>query len=480
MRFVNSYRSKSILVAAMVAVIVSLVVAGTAQADDWQEKDKLTALDGAGNDLFGYSVSISGDYAIVGAYNDDPCGTDSGSAYIFTRDGESWVQQTMLTGRDISSGAFFGTSVSISGDYAIVGAYKGFGSAYIFKRFGENWIEQAKLLPSDGAAADFFGCSVSISGDYAIVGASQADVNGLYNSGSAYIFEMPKSGWVDAIETAKLTVSDGAVRDRFGVSVSVWGDYAIVGAYTDDPCGTDSGSAYIFAPNEVDSNWSQQAKLTASDGAGGDRFGASVSVWGDYAIVGAHKDDPCGIDSGSAYIFKRDGESWIQQTMLTGRDIADGDRFGVFVSISGDYAIVGADFGEDNAVGSAHIFKRNDDADWTQEDKLTASDGETFDQFGVSVAIDGENAIVGAHNDDQFGINSGSAYVFQKAICPTGDFNGSCGVDFVDYSIFALAWLTKEGQDGYNPNCNISIPAYDSIDWMDFIVFTDNWLIGTQ
>ena len=316
---------------------------------------KLLPFDGTAGDTFG-SVSISGDYAIVGAYGDDDSGLESGSAYIFKRSGSNWNQVVKITASDGAAGDTFGSSVSISGDYAIVGAYgdddNGLesGSAYIFERSGNSWTEVTKLTASDGAYWDHFGSSVSISGDYAIVGAYYHDDN-LTNSGSAYIFERSGSSWN---QVAKLTASDGAVADYFG-SVSISGDYAIVGAWGDDDNGLDSGSAYIF--KRSGSNWNQVAKITASDGAAGDTFG-SVSISGDYAIIGAYGDDDNGLDSGSAYIFKRSGSSWNQVTKITASDGAPNDMFGSSVSISGDYAIVGAFGNDDNGTesGSAYIF----------------------------------------------------------------------------------------------------------------------------
>ena len=215
-----------------------------AGADTWLERQNLLSSDGAVNDQFG-CVSISGDYAIVGAPLDDDKGTDSGSAYIFKWDGTIWVEQQKLTASDGAAGDRFGWFISISGDYAIVGAFygdSGKGSAYIFKWDGTIWVEQQKLTASDGAAFDQFGCSVSISGDYAIVGAYYDDDKGT-DSGSAYIFKWDGTSWV---RQQKLTASDGAVNDIFGVSVSISGDYAIVGARLDDDKGDNSGSAYIF------------------------------------------------------------------------------------------------------------------------------------------------------------------------------------------------------------------------------------------
>jgi len=340
-------------------LIKQVIEHGVISNNDWLEQDKLLASDGADFDYFGFSVSIDGDYAIIGAYADDDNGDKSGSAFIFKRESTSWNEQAKLVPSDGAADDCFGISVSIDGDYAIIGAdgddnFK--GSAYVFKRDGTNWTQEDKLIASDGATGDCFGFSVSIDGDYAIIGAKYDDDNGS-NSGSAYIFKRESTSWT---EQAKLLASDRAVHDWFGWSVSIDGDYAIIGARYDDDNGIGSGSAYIFIRSGT--SWSQQAKLLASDGAEWDQFGYSVSIDGDYAIIGAKYDDDNGKDSGSAYIFKRDGTSWSQQAKLLASDGALGDAFGFSVSIDGDYAIIGArwncDNGEDS--GSAYIFKKLD------------------------------------------------------------------------------------------------------------------------
>ena len=152
-----------------------------------------------------------------------------------------------------------------------------------------------KLVSSDGAASDYFGFSVSISGNYAIVGACCNDDNGT-DSGSAYIYEFVDGVWT---QQRKLTASDGTGWENFGFSVSISGNYAIVGARNGDNNGSNSGSVYIYELG----TWTEQ-KLTASDGASGDEFGYSVSIDGNYAIVGARYDDDYGTDSGSVYVYE--------------------------------------------------------------------------------------------------------------------------------------------------------------------------------
>ncbi len=391
------------------------------------QQAKITASDGAGNDWFGRSISISGDTAIVGASLDD-IGTNEnqGSAYIFVRNGTSWTQQQKLTAADGATFDLFGESVSISGDTVIIGAYlddigvnDNQGSAYIFIRNGTTWTPQAKLTVSDGAVIDYFGISVGISGDTVIVGANGDDIGANNNQGSAYIFVRSGAAWT---QQAKHTASDGLANDYFGRSVGISGDTTIVGAPNDTTGGNiGQGSAYIFVRTET--NWTEQAKLTASDGGFADGFGNSVGISGETVIIGAMEDDfDSSLNQGSAYIFVRDGTVWTQQQKLSASDGAAGNQFGDSVSISGDTAIVGAfrdDIGANEDQGSAYIFVRNGSV-WTQQQKLNASDGAADDQFSFSVAVSGGTVIIGAHLDDiDTNENQGSAYIFQANATPT-------------------------------------------------------------
>jgi hypothetical protein len=361
---------------------------------------KLLSSDGASSGYFGSSVSISGDYAIVGA-----CGGSLHAAYIFVRSGSGWTQQAKLTPSDGGGWDYFGCSVSISGDYAIVGSQyhrlpgkENAGAAYVFVRSGTTWTEQAKLTASDSAGGDQFGQCVSICGNDVIVSSYARD----NNKGVAWVFVRSGGTWT---EQAKLTASDGTGWEMFGISASISGDYAIVGA-----CGDDSykGSAYVFERSGA--TWTEQPKLTADDGAAGDYFGMSVSISGDSALVGANGDDS---NMGAAYVFVRSSTDWTQQARLTAGDRANGDQFGRSVSLDGDRAIMGA-FGDDDQgsdSGSTYVFERSG-VTWTEQPKLIASDGDAGESFGCAVSIDGDRAIVGARTDDENGSNSGSAYIF--------------------------------------------------------------------
>jgi FG-GAP repeat len=368
---------------------------------------KLTAFDTEASDALGTTVSISGNTAIVGAPRDDDKGIGSGSAYIFVQSNNSWTQQAKLTTTD--GAETFGFSVAIRGDTAIVGAPRNeAGSAYIFVRNDDTWTQQTKLTATDSAVDDFFGVSVAISGETVLIGALKDDDKG-ESSGSAYIFQRLGGAWV---QQAKLTADDGAAGDVFGSSVALSEDTAIVGAFGDDDTGERSGSAYSFVRRG--DAWTQQAKLTADDGEATHFFGTSVSLSGNTAIVGANDFDRSDA-SGAAYIFVRSGDTWTQQTKLNPNDGAGEDAFGTSVAVSEDTVIVGAPGDDDKgkSSGSAYIFVRSRDK-WIQQNKLTALDGAIGDGFGESVALSENTAIVGVPGNDDRGEGSGAVYVFSR------------------------------------------------------------------
>jgi len=198
--------------------------------------------------------------------------------------------------------------------------------------------------------------------------------------------------------------------------VAIADDNIVVGAdFADTANGQDSGSAYVFTLTGT--TWSQQAKLTASDGAAADNFGASVAIAGDTIVVGAHGEDDNGTSSGSAYVFTHTGTIWTEQAKLTGRDVAANDNFGWSVAIAGNTIVVGANRDDDNGSdsGAANVFTRTG-TKWTDQEKLVASDGAAFDEFGRSVAIAGDTIVVGAWllDDDDNGQDSGGAYSYDR------------------------------------------------------------------
>ena len=397
-----------------------------------EQSAKLIPADGDSGDNFGISVGVSGDgsTAIIGAIRDeDSNGVEVGSAYVFSRPGGGW--QIKLAATDGDNVDRFGSSVGVSDDgtTAIIGADfdedpngTGAGSAYLFRRGDGSWQERAKLAASDGDSDDNFGDSVGISGDgnTVVVGASQdEDPNGT-GAGSAYVFRRINGSWQ---ERAKLAASDGDSDDNFGSSISISGDgnTVVIGAdFGRDIDAGEVGSVYVFT--QAGGNWQQQAKLAASDGDNGDRFGSSVDVSSDgtTAIIGADFDeDPNGRAAGSTYAFTRMSGGWQEQAKLAAGDGNSGDRFGSSVGVSndGNTAVIGA-FGDENpngrAAGSAYVFTRGSGS-WEEQAKLTADDGDRNDLFSeVGVSGDGSTAIIGAaFDEDPNGRVAGSAYVFK-------------------------------------------------------------------
>ena len=276
----------------------------------WTQQQKLTATGGAANDIFGRSVAIAGDSIVVGAAASAvTTNVYQGAVYVFLRTGTTWAQQAKLTAGDGAASDYFGDSVAIAGDTVVVGATEDAtgtnsrqGSAYVFVRSGTTWTQQSKLTAGDGTPEDYFGFSVAVAGDTAVVGTLQ-DVGANFQQGSAYVFVRTGTAWT---QQQKLAASDGAANDSFGNSVSVLGDTVMIGA-AGDANGTNvrQGSAYLFT--RAGTTWTQTQKLVAADGAPEDSFGAGVAFTTNNAIVGSIG-DTIGANTfqGSAYIFSSD------------------------------------------------------------------------------------------------------------------------------------------------------------------------------
>ena len=393
----------------------------------WAQSAKLTADDGESSNYFGWSVAIDGNTIVAGAWgNDVPDETNAGSAYVFSHADGSWTQSAKLTADDGAEGDLFGTSVAIDGNTIVAGARgddvhdeRNAGSAYVFSHDGGAWNQVAKMTAdklTNGigyTAYDQLGYSVSIDGNTIVTGAYGHDAKGR-DSGGAYLFIKPNTGWRDGTHDAILSASDGVAsvsKTVFGSSVSIDGNTAVVGAYGE---ALYTGAVYVFRHDG--GVWTQSARLTADDGESYDYFGYSVSIDGNTIVAGAYGDDDNGSSSGSAYVFSRDGGVWTQSAKLTADDGERLDRFGRSVSIDGNTIVAGA-FGDDDngsSSGSAYVFS-NTGGTWMQSAKLTANDGERFDYFGDSVTIDGNTIVIGAYYDDDNGSSSGSAYVFSHA-----------------------------------------------------------------
>jgi len=425
-------------------------------SDDWVEIKKLTASDGVADDYFGISVAIDGDYVVVGAYlNDDAeIGLDTGAAYVFYRNPENpsneWNEIKKLTASDARAGDQFGRGVSVSGNYVVVGApeidepYNNVGAAYIFSIDLSNPSNECgeiqKIQPSIPENGERFGRQVAIEGNYIVVGARMKD--GLVaNTGAAYVFyrepDNPSNSRWEQIK--ELTASDGAGDDYFGEAVSISGDYIIIGAYQEDEKGVQAGAAYIYYKNQGGlDNWGEIQKLTASDGSASDRFGWSVSIDGDYAVVGA---DGEGSNKAGVYVFnKYSNNNWMEVKKLVARDVEDTDYFGSGVSISGDCIVVGAYF----------------------EDEIAANSGAAYVFYIEDPTYTGSNIVI--FDDEIRGFTGNGYMITQDELYPASDFST------INYPIRAIVddtyqlWLRCYSSSFDNPSSSGSFTADILID----------------
>jgi len=334
----------------------------------------------------------------------------------------SAVQVAKLTASDASAFDEFGFfTASISSDTVVIGcslddngAVNNTGAAYVFVKAGTAWIEEAKLTGFDSVANDIFGRSVAISGDTIIVGAPDGDQPGFVDAGAAYVFVRNGSIWTLQARLASPNVQTGAA---FGQAVAIEGDTAVVGANLEDYCCHSSllaaGRTYVYV--RTGTAWSLEATLEQDDPTVTKSFGESVSIAGDTVLVGAPRHNLQG-NPGAAFVFVRNGTVWSQQAFLQGLDTVAGDQFGRSVALYGDTALIGA---QDEAIGfggaSAYVFVRSGTT-WAQQAHLIADDESPDDAAGYRVALWDDTALVGAPLDDHAGsIDAGSAYVFVRS-----------------------------------------------------------------
>ncbi len=424
----------------------------TATGVPFSQQAKLEASDGQEFDHFGESVSISGDTAVIGApfadINEVPVLPQSGvlpqgviinqgAAYVFVRSGTVWTQQQKLTASDGAFNDGFGFSVAISGETIVVGALNqngGQGAAYVFARSGGVWSEQQKLTPSF-VTVEFFGSSVGISGETIVVGAP-GNTGFL---GAAYVFEREGTIWQE-----RQQLFSGERReeeqDQFGIAVAISDDTIVVGALADrigGPVGGnfEQGSAWVFRRSGA--VWDEETMLLASDGAELDQFGSSVGIHNNTIIVGAH--GPSGIQA--AYVFTRSLALWSEQQKLTPSD-EQAAGFGFSVGISGDTAVVGALQTNSNQ-GAAYVFERSGTT-WNETQTLTADDGSPGDNLGRGVSIDLRSILIGAVGEVSSGNERGAAYVF----VPACDLNTPPVINLIDPEIDPL--IRQQGSPARN------------------------------
>ncbi|MCI0713487.1 MAG: FG-GAP repeat protein [Chloroflexi bacterium] len=397
--------------------------------NSWLEQQKLTASDAGFEDMFGSSIALDGDTALVGAYG-DACEErrGCGSAYVFVRRDGVWYEQAKLVANDPQISFYFGWSVALDGNTAVIGSiwegcdevYRYYcGSVYVFTREGENWTQQARIMASDATSADGFGTSVALDGDTLLVGAPDRDCDAGSGCGTVYVFVKQGRGWR---KEARLT-SD--IQNNFGWSVAIDGDTALIGARS-EKCnyGIACGNAYIFT--REDDRWTQQARL---EGRGNDpvdqfawttsnvdQFGWSVTLDDNTILIGAVGDDCfAGPSCGSVFMFTPEDGIWYERARFLKGEQVGRATFGWSLALDNDTALIGAkgtNCASGERCGAAYILMTSE-GPFAQQIELTASDATPEDLFGYSVALDGNTALIGAPQTScEAGEKCGSVYIF--------------------------------------------------------------------
>jgi hypothetical protein len=304
--------------------------------------------------------------------------------------------------------------------------------------------ERLILVPSSNSAGDNLGLAVALNGQTAVAGAWLSGRAGPANSGAAHVFERHHPDTDAWGEIRTLTASSPSSQDRFGVSTAIDGDVIVVGAYLDDTAGRDAGAAYVYERNQGGpQNWGQVAVLTANDAAPDDRFGVSVAIDGDVIVVGAFGKDLGQADVGAAYVFRRDGNEWVQAARLTHQSGLAGDELGISVAVSVTNVAVGA-WGRAVAGGSdagaVYLFQLGAGTNWTNWTRgpmLLARNPASASWFGRSLCMDSDILAVGARGVGAQ-TNSGSVSIFQHSetnwtnvasiVAPAGAVNDHFGI----------------------------------------------------
>ena len=402
--------------------------------------------DGGVLDNLGWTVAISGDVAVAGAPGRDDAATDAGAVFVYRRTSGVWALEAVLHASDAASGAQFGAGVDVSGDVIAVGAPRAdgrgtdSGKVYVFRRVGASWLQEAAVLAASTTQYDYFGDDVAIDGDTMIVGAYADDPQGT-SSGSAAVFRRIGGVWT---EESPIISDDGQLAESFGFDVDLDGNTALVGAPSADAYGdgTYGGSAYVF--RRAGTTWTQESELRPSDHAEFDNFGHAVSIHGDLAIVGNSGHDHAGIAVGAAYIYRFDGTDWFEEVELLPSAPTPYDAFGLAVAIEGDTALVGA-FGVhpgDIPLGVVYIYRHNGSA-WLEDTVMRAPDADAM-RFEWSLDFQGETAVIGGRAENQLGVAHGRVYMMSLGCdCPP-DLNDDGVLDFFDVQVFLAAFASGQ------------------------------------
>lgn len=438
----------------LISLLVTCPTSLSAQL--WARTQKMGSSDGQNGDQLGFSVALSDSFMIAGAsWEDHDAEGDNflstaGSAYIYkmTPAGD-WEEVEKLVSPFRQKSAYFGSSVAIEGDLALVGSIYGRGGTepssgvvYVYRQENDtSWVLEGQLKPSDGRSGDKFGEFLAIHEGYVIAGAPGHDwgengVDSLSNAGAAYLFKREANqSWQ---ELAKFVGTNRKGRDRFGSSVDISSSGLIIGATSQDSdvFSIDVGAAYIASVQNLSDfdmlNSTDLEIIFASDEGSFSAFGSSVGIEGDWAVVGCNNeiDPPAGSTeraSGAAYFYRRENDVWVEKQKVYPSHYENSGAFGSVIALEGSAAVIGSPFGfsdESNAnllyaAGAAHIFELQADNRWIETGKIVGSQRKEDDQFARSVALNENRIAVGAAFADSLGtienLNGGAIYVYERA-----------------------------------------------------------------
>jgi len=391
----------------------------------------------------------------ISANRDEPSGENSGSVYIYKIDGNSIIGEQKIFPNDGDFNDYFGKSISLYGEWlAISSVYDNdngnkSGSVYMYHLIDDNWIEHSKIIANDGMPYDRFGYSLDLYEDILIVGAIFDDDLG-ENSGSAYAHFLNNNEWVF---TQKIYANINNDDNNFGIELSIYDNTLAVSSINADIDYLNQGVVDIFTLNS-ENIWSYNQTILSTNPNHYDYFGISIDIYKNLIAVGSYFDDQINNNSGAVYLYENNNNNWVAIDNITSEDAYANDNFGLSLSVYDDWLAVGS-IDDDNGInsGSAYIYHKEDNG-YIEKIKISASDGSEYDEFSGSIYLHSNNLIVGSKYDDDMGIDSGSAYFFTYKGCT--DLN-ACNNNFYLLSDNNECVYPQNGFD-CNGNC------YETID----------------
>lgn len=447
-----------------------------------QPETKLTASNAAASDALGFSVAISGDYAVSGAYLADVNGyTNSGTAYFYKLNNGTWEETQIVVASDTSADDQFGYSVTMDGEWAVIGAnFYGptitstQGKVYIFRRDANDVWNEFTSFQRDNYNSTF-GTSVALDGSYLVVGSPTATVDldndGIIDTkcGAAQVYHFDGTSWVLEDEVFP---SDGAADDEFGNSVAIDNGKIAIGAWKADNGGDNQGSAYVYYQSGT--SWLYEATFRGNDSADSDYFGSSVAINENNTVIGAYRN----LSSQGAAYFYTYSSSWTFTEKKQGFDGDVNDQYGCSIQfIDANNIIIGAlkHKTDSQSRGAAYLYEYDsNNQKWINnslDSQIIASDGASYDYYGTGVAGDGTNVLIGAYKDDDVASGSGSNYFYDlSSIIPQ-----PLPVEITDFRAIAenqnvhLLWntATEKNNEGFEIQSSTDGIQWNTIGWMD-------------